>query len=68
MSLAIRAARPGDAPLIHAFVRELAAYERLLDEVEAGEADIAGLLFGPAAAIPGGRPCAGPGTAPPTGR
>ncbi|MCS0497544.1 GNAT family N-acetyltransferase [Ancylobacter sp. MQZ15Z-1] len=47
MSLAIRPARPGDAGLIHAFVRELAEYEKLLHEVEAGEADIARDLFGP---------------------
>ena len=45
-SLSIRPAAPADAPLIHAFIRELADYEHLLDEVEATEADIAGVLFG----------------------
>lgn len=46
MSLTLRPARPDDAALVHAFIRELADYERLLDEVEASEADIARALFG----------------------
>jgi GNAT superfamily N-acetyltransferase len=48
MGLAIRAAEPADAPLIYGFIRELAEYEKLLDEVEASQADIAAVLFGPA--------------------
>ncbi|MBS7545177.1 GNAT family N-acetyltransferase [Ancylobacter oerskovii] len=47
MSLAIRPARPEDAALVHSLIRELAAYERLLHEVEADEAAIAAALFGP---------------------
>jgi GNAT superfamily N-acetyltransferase len=46
MSLTIRAAIPADVPLILAFVRELAEYEKLLHEVEATEADLAETLFG----------------------
>lgn len=44
----VRPARVQDAPLIHRFVLELAAYEKLSHAVEATEADLAGLLFGPA--------------------
>jgi GNAT superfamily N-acetyltransferase len=47
MGLVIREAAPGDAPVIHRFIRELAEYEKLLHEVEASEADIATMLFGP---------------------
>lgn len=47
MSLAIRSAAPADAPLVLAFVRELAEYERLLDDVAATEADVEAALFGP---------------------
>ncbi|WGD28736.1 GNAT family N-acetyltransferase [Ancylobacter sp. WKF20] len=47
MSLSIRPATPADAALILAFVRELADYEKLLHEVEAGLADIERDLFGP---------------------
>lgn len=43
----VREARPADAPLIHAFIRELAEYEKLVDAMTASPADIAGLLFGP---------------------
>lgn len=46
MSLQIRVATVGDAPLILSFIRELAEYERLLHEVEATEADIRRDLFG----------------------
>ena len=46
MSLAIRRARPDEAGLVLALVRELAVYEKLLHEVEATEADIADALFG----------------------
>lgn len=47
MTASIRPAAPGDAPLIFAFVRELAAYERLEHEVDATEALLAAALFGP---------------------
>lgn len=42
----VRVATVGDAPLILSFIRELAEYERMLDEVEATEADIRRDLFG----------------------
>jgi GNAT superfamily N-acetyltransferase len=44
--LRIRAAAPGDAPLIHGLIRELAEYERLADQVVGTEADIDRHLFG----------------------
>lgn len=47
MSLTLRPARPEDAALVLAFVRELADYEKLLHEVQASEEDIARDLFGP---------------------
>ncbi|MDO8862741.1 GNAT family N-acetyltransferase [Haliea sp. E1-2-M8] len=43
--LAIRKARPEDCALILRFVRDLALYEKALDEVKATEADLHGLLF-----------------------
>ena len=43
----IRAAVPGDEGLVLRFVRELAAFEREADAVEASEADLAAALFGP---------------------
>jgi GNAT superfamily N-acetyltransferase len=46
MSLSIRPARPGDAALVFAFVRELAEYEKLSHEVAASEALIDAALFG----------------------
>ena len=46
MSLTIRVATAADTPLILGFIRELAEYERLLNEVEATEADIRRDLFG----------------------
>ena len=46
MSLTIRPARPGEAPLVLGFVRELADYEKLLHECVASEADIDAALFG----------------------
>jgi GNAT superfamily N-acetyltransferase len=46
MSLTIRPARPADVALIHGFIRDLAAYENLLHEVEATAADTARVLFG----------------------
>ena len=47
-TVSVRAARPGEAGLVAAFVRELAEYERLLHEVRATEADFDAALFGPA--------------------
>jgi len=46
MSVEIRVAHPADVPLILQFIRELAEYERLLDEVEATEDDLRRDLFG----------------------
>jgi GNAT superfamily N-acetyltransferase len=43
----IRPARPDEAGLVLAFIRELAEYERLAPEVIATEAQIARLLFAP---------------------
>lgn len=42
----VRVATVADAPLILAFVRDLAEYERLLHEVEMTEADVRRDLFG----------------------
>ncbi|MBI1210604.1 MAG: GNAT family N-acetyltransferase [Alphaproteobacteria bacterium] len=42
-----RTAKPSDRDLIFALIRELAAYERLLDEVDATANDIERDLFGP---------------------
>src|SRR5215470_2947129 len=47
MTLSIRPARPGEARLVLAFVRELAEYEKLLDAVDATEAMIDAALFAP---------------------
>jgi GNAT superfamily N-acetyltransferase len=46
MSVIVRVASPADTPLIMAFIRDLAEYERLLHEVEATEADLRRDLFG----------------------
>jgi GNAT superfamily N-acetyltransferase len=46
-ALSIRAATPADVPLVLAFIRELAAYERLAEQVSASEVDLAAALFGP---------------------
>ena len=46
MSLSLRPARPGDAALVLALIRELAEYERLTHEVDASEAAIEAALFG----------------------
>lgn len=43
----LRPARPGDEPLVLTLIRELAEYERMLDEVQATEADVHASLFGP---------------------
>jgi len=45
-ALKLRAARPDDAERIVVLIRELAAYERLADQVEATPERIAGSLFG----------------------
>jgi GNAT superfamily N-acetyltransferase len=51
--VAVRPAGVGDVPLILAFIRELAAYERLGDRVVATEAGLTASLFGerPAASV-----------------
>jgi GNAT superfamily N-acetyltransferase len=46
MSLTIRPAKPGEAELVLAFIKDLAEYERLAHEVDATEAMIAEALFG----------------------
>jgi diamine N-acetyltransferase len=45
MSLTIRAARPGDEGLVLYFIRALAEYEKLLDQVAATESDLTNTLF-----------------------
>ena len=45
----IRAATPADVPRVLAFIKELAAYERLSHEVVADEGTIRAALFGPGA-------------------
>ncbi len=47
MTLSIRSATPADLSLIAAFIRELAVYEKLLDEVRFDEAVLGAKLFGP---------------------
>jgi GNAT superfamily N-acetyltransferase len=47
MAVAIRPVHPGEAALVLAFVRELAAYEHLLDAVDATEAMVEAALFAP---------------------
>lgn len=47
MSTAIRSAVPGDLPLICAFIRELADYEKLAHAVRFDEAVLHDHLFGP---------------------
>ncbi|MFD8469950.1 GNAT family N-acetyltransferase [Streptomyces cyaneofuscatus] len=42
----IRTAVPDDVPVLHALVRELAAYEKALDEVVASEEQLREALFG----------------------
>ncbi|MDJ1158580.1 GNAT family N-acetyltransferase [Chelatococcus sp. SYSU_G07232] len=46
MSLTIRPAVPADVGLVLSFIRDLAAYEKLLHEVEATEETVAASLFG----------------------
>jgi len=45
--IAIRLARPEDAPLLLDLIRGLAAYEKLADQVTATEAAVRETLFGP---------------------
>ena len=45
--VALRAATPADVPLILSFIRQLAEYERLLDQVTATETSLRESLFGP---------------------
>ncbi|MEW5424741.1 N-acetyltransferase family protein [Amorphus sp. 3PC139-8] len=47
MALVIRPAEPEDVDDIVRLIRELADYEKLLHEAEAGEAEIAAALFAP---------------------
>jgi len=47
MNPAIRAAREEDVPLLLAFIRELAEYEKLSAEVTATEEQLRATLFGP---------------------
>ena len=42
----IRTATPADVPVIHALIRELAEYEKALDEVRASEEQLREALFG----------------------
>jgi GNAT superfamily N-acetyltransferase len=43
----IRAATAADSATVYAFIRDLAEYERLLDDVDATQAGIEAALFGP---------------------
>jgi len=45
--ISVRAATPADLSTIVRFIRALAEYERMLDEVRASESDIAAALFSP---------------------
>jgi len=45
--VSIRYATAADVPQVLGFIRELAVYERLADQVVATEADLAAALFGP---------------------
>ena len=47
MTLSIRSATPADLPLIAQFIRDLADYEKLADEVRFDEEKLAANLFGP---------------------
>jgi GNAT superfamily N-acetyltransferase len=46
MPLTVRPARPEDAALILGFIRDLAEYEKLLDECQATQGHIEAILFG----------------------
>ncbi|MFD7889413.1 GNAT family N-acetyltransferase [Streptomyces albidoflavus] len=43
----IRTARPADVPAVHAMIRDLASYEKALDEVHLTEEQLRAALFGP---------------------
>lgn len=47
MNIAVRAATEADVPLLLAFIRELAGYEKLAHEVSATEERLRATLFGP---------------------
>lgn len=47
--MTIRPATPDDLPTLLRFIRELAAFEQLADQVQADESTLARSLFGPAA-------------------
>ncbi len=47
MTTTIRPATPADAALIHRFIRDLAAYEKLLDKVSITVAGVEAMLFAP---------------------
>ncbi|MEV4431567.1 GNAT family N-acetyltransferase [Streptomyces sp. NPDC049555] len=47
----IRTATPADVPEIHAMIRELAEYERALEEAQATEEQLREALFGPEPAV-----------------
>ncbi len=47
MKKSVRLATEADAPLLLAFIRELAEYEKLTDEVSATEEQLRATLFGP---------------------
>ena len=46
MPATIRPATPADVPLILGFIRDLATFEKMLDDVEATEAKLQATLFG----------------------
>lgn len=46
LGIEVRAANQGDVPIIAEFIRKLAEYERLADEVALSEAQLAKTLFG----------------------
>lgn len=56
MALLLRPATAADVPLVLSFIRELADFERLADEVEATAATLAAILFPPGGG-PGGVHC-----------
>ncbi|WP_369208631.1 N-acetyltransferase family protein [Streptomyces sp. PU-14G] len=47
----IRTARPADVPVLHAMIRELAAYERAPEEARASEEQLREALFGERPAV-----------------
>ena len=51
MPLELRPATPADVPVILGFIRDLAAYERLLDQVEATADRLRATLFPASSAL-----------------